>query len=204
MPGLHDAPASRARADPASVTGPPEVGCYTRPMKRSLQEIVELVVFGLIALLLGTGVLWLLGAVFGLVGTVLGWLAALLWGLLSFLVPVALVAGAVVLIVRWSQGRPLPGTGRAAAPRPHGPTAPVDAATEVPSDATAPETAVDAERAAESTAEGMPPAPAGTPPVSVDTSATTTADPDVTGSTAEPTAAPDGPPVDDHDTHRTG
>ncbi len=78
-------------------------------MRRTPQEIVELVVFGLIALLLGTGVLWLLGAVFGIVGTVLAWLAALLWGLLSFLVPVALVAGAVVLIVRWAQGRPLPG-----------------------------------------------------------------------------------------------
>jgi len=79
-------------------------------MRRTPQEIVELVVFGLIALLLGTGVLWLLGAVFGIVGTVLGWLAALLWGLLSFLVPVALVAGAVVLIVRWAQGRSLPGS----------------------------------------------------------------------------------------------
>lgn len=79
-------------------------------MRRTPQEIVELVVFGLIALLLGTGVLWLLGAVFGILGTVLGWLAALLWGLLSFLVPVALVAGAVVLIVRWAQGRPMPGS----------------------------------------------------------------------------------------------
>jgi predicted lipid-binding transport protein (Tim44 family) len=165
-------------------------------MKRSLQEIVELVVFGLIALLIGTGVLWLLGVVFGLVGTVFGWLAALLWGLLSFLVPVALVAGVVVLIVRWSQGRPLPGTG-GAAPRPSGPTVPVDAATEVPSDAVAPETAVDAARAAESTAEGMPPAPAGTPPVAVHTTEETSADPDATGSTDAPTAAPDGPPVDD-------
>jgi predicted lipid-binding transport protein (Tim44 family) len=165
-------------------------------MKRSLQEIVELVVFGLIALLIGTGVLWLLGAVFGLVGTVLGWLAALLWGLLSFLVPVALVAGVVVLIVRWSQGRPMPGMGGAAPGRPAA-TAPVDAATEVPSDAVEPDTAVDAERAAESTAEGMPPAPAGTPPVAVNATATVPADPDVTGSTSEPTAAPDGPPFDD-------
>ena len=167
-------------------------------MKRSLQEIVELVVFGLIALLIGTGVLWLLGAVFGLAGTVLGWLAALLWGLLSFLVPVALVAGAVVLIVRWSQGRPLPGTGGAgAARRPGGPTAPVDATTEVPSDATAPDAAVDAERAAESTAEGMPPAPAGTPPVAVDANETIAADPAATGSTTDTAAAPDGPLADD-------
>ena len=87
-------------------------------MKRTPQEIVELVVFGLIALLLGTGILWLLGAVFGILGTVLGWLASLLWGLLSFLVPVALVAGAVVLIVRWAQGRPLPGGANPAAASP--------------------------------------------------------------------------------------
>lgn len=74
-------------------------------MKRSLQEVVELVVFGLIALLLGTGLLWLVGAVFGLVGTVLGWLAGLLWALLRFVVPVALIAGAVVLLIRATRGR---------------------------------------------------------------------------------------------------
>jgi hypothetical protein len=166
-------------------------------MKRSLQEIVELVVFGLIALLIGTGVLWLLGAVFGLVGTVFGWLAALLWGLLSFLVPVALVAGAVVLIVRWSQGRPLPGRGgrRRAAPersdrarrrRDRGPLRRRRAGHRRRRRARG-----------ESTAEGMPPAPAGTPPVAVHTTDGRAADPDVTGSTAAPTAAPDGPPVDD-------
>jgi predicted lipid-binding transport protein (Tim44 family) len=74
-------------------------------MKRSLQEIIELVVFGLIALLLGTALLWLVGAVFGLVGTVLGWLAGLLWALLRFVVPVALIAGIVVLLVRALRGR---------------------------------------------------------------------------------------------------
>src|SRR3990170_4717051 len=74
-------------------------------MKRSLQEVVELVVFGLIALLLGTGLLWFVGAVFGLLGTVLGWLAGLLWALLRFVVPVALVAGAVVLLIRAARGR---------------------------------------------------------------------------------------------------
>ena len=127
-------------------------------MRRTPQEIVELVVFGLIALLLGTGVLWLLGAVFGLVGTVLGWLAALLWGIVSFLVPVALVAGAVVLIVRLVQGKSLPGvTVRSEAPT-------VDAA---PASQADPErnADLDRDRAAASTAEGMPPAPPGTPPV---------------------------------------
>ena len=130
-------------------------------MRRTPQEIVELVVFGLIALLLGTGVLWLLGAVFGLVGTVLGWLAALLWGIVSFLVPVALVAGAVVLVVRLAQGKSLPGV----TVRTDAPTVDAAAATEdVPSGA-ADDATLDRDRAAEATAEGMPPAPAGTPPV---------------------------------------
>jgi predicted lipid-binding transport protein (Tim44 family) len=128
-------------------------------MRRTPQEIVELVVFGLIALLLGTGVLWLLGAVFGLVGTVLGWLAALLWGIVSFLVPVALVAGAVVLIVRLVQGKPVPGVSA----RSDAPT--VDAAPAAAEAEAASETDLDRDRAAESTAEGMPPAPPGTPPV---------------------------------------
>jgi predicted lipid-binding transport protein (Tim44 family) len=142
-------------------------------MKRTPQEIVELVVFGLIALLIGTGVLWLLGALFGLVGQVLGWLAALLWGLLSFLVPVALVAGAVVLIVRWAQGRPnsarpAPAAGAPAAPAPADSApadAPVDTAAPASAVAAADEVSLDRERAAEATAEGMPPAPAGTPAV---------------------------------------
>jgi hypothetical protein len=77
-------------------------------MRRTPQEIVELAVFALIALLLGTGVLWLVGALFGLIGSVLGWLAGLLWGLISFLLPVALIAGATVLLIRWAQGRPNP------------------------------------------------------------------------------------------------
>jgi len=160
-------------------------------MKRTPQEIVELVVFGLIALLIGTGVLWLLGAVFGLVGTVLGWLAALLWGLLAFLVPVALVAGAIVLVVRWAQGRPLPGSPDrpvpAAAPAPTAagaataataapaapaaaaaaaaPAAPAAAAAAVEPVPPTADASLDRERAADATAEGMPPAPAGTPPV---------------------------------------
>jgi hypothetical protein len=131
-------------------------------MRRTPQEIVELVVFGLIALLLGTGVLWLLGTVFGLVGTVLGWLAALLWGIVSFLVPVALVAGVVVLVVRLVQGKSLPGV----TVRENAPTVDAAPAAEaVPSQPLDDEAALDRDRAAEATAEGMPPAPPGTPPV---------------------------------------
>lgn len=69
-------------------------------MKRSVQEIVELAVFGLIATLVGTGVLWVVGWLLGLVGTVMTWLAALIWSLVRFLVPVALVAGLAYALVR--------------------------------------------------------------------------------------------------------
>lgn len=65
-----------------------------------MQEVVELVIFALIALLVGTGVVWLAGWMLGLVGTVLTWLAGLVWSLLRFLVPIAVVAGAVYLLVK--------------------------------------------------------------------------------------------------------
>jgi uncharacterized membrane protein len=87
-------------------------------MKRSMQEIVELVVFGMIAVLLATGVLWLVGWLFGLVGAALIWLTGLVWAVLQFIVPVAVVAGIVYLVVRLVQqnqdgraesARPAPG-----------------------------------------------------------------------------------------------
>lgn len=65
-----------------------------------MQEIVELLVFALIALLVGTGVVWLTGWLLGLAGTLLTWLAGLVWSLLRFVVPIALVAGVVYLLVR--------------------------------------------------------------------------------------------------------
>jgi predicted lipid-binding transport protein (Tim44 family) len=43
---------------------------------------------------------WLAGWILGLAGTLLTWLAGLVWSLLRFLVPIALVAGAVYLLVR--------------------------------------------------------------------------------------------------------
>ena len=84
-------------------------------MKRSMQEIVELVVFGLIAVLLATGVLWLVGWLLGLVSTALIWLAGLVWAVLQFIVPVAVVAGIVYLVVRLVQQNQ---DGRAEAARP--------------------------------------------------------------------------------------
>ena len=69
-------------------------------MKRSLQEIAELVVFGLIALLVGTGLIWLLGGLFRVLGGVFFWLSGLLWYLLKFIIPIALVLGVVFFLVR--------------------------------------------------------------------------------------------------------
>lgn len=74
-------------------------------MKRSLQEYVELVVFGLIALLVGTGLLWVVGWVLSLGGIVLKGLAGLLWMLLRFIVPVAIAGGLVYFLVKAAQGR---------------------------------------------------------------------------------------------------
>ncbi|MBX3139254.1 MAG: hypothetical protein KF875_00710 [Trueperaceae bacterium] len=89
-------------------------------MKRSLQEVVELVVFGLVALLVGTGLLWLVGWLLSLGGLLLKAIAGLLWLLLRFVVPVALVAGLVYFLVKALQGRqeaaPTAGSGQ---PAPH-------------------------------------------------------------------------------------
>lgn len=74
-------------------------------MKRSLQEVAELVVFGLIALLVGTGLLWLVGWVLSLGGVLLKSLAGLLWLLLRYIVPIAIVAGLVYFLVKAAQGR---------------------------------------------------------------------------------------------------
>lgn len=69
-------------------------------MKRSLQEIIELVIFGLIALLVATGLLWLGGWLLGGVGVVFKFIAGLLWALLRFVLPIAIVAGVIFFLVR--------------------------------------------------------------------------------------------------------
>jgi len=90
--------ASATGAD--AYAGRGETACYTRPMKRSAQEIIELVVFALIALLLGTGVVWFIGWLLGFLGLAFTWISGLVWSLLRFLVPVAIVVGGVYLLVR--------------------------------------------------------------------------------------------------------
>jgi uncharacterized membrane protein len=74
-------------------------------MKRSIQEIIELLVLGLIALLVGTGLLWVVGWTFGGVGYLLKLLAGLIWSLLRFVVPNAMVGAAVYALVRLLQGQ---------------------------------------------------------------------------------------------------
>jgi hypothetical protein len=77
-------------------------------MKRSVQEIVELVALALFALLGLTAATWLLGVVLTWSGAAFGWLAGLLWQLARFLIPAAMVAGGVAwAIVAW-RGRRAP------------------------------------------------------------------------------------------------
>lgn len=68
-------------------------------MKRSSQEIIELIVFALIAMTVGTGLMWVLGQIFGVLAAVLGFLSGIVWFLLRFLIPIALVAGLVYFAV---------------------------------------------------------------------------------------------------------
>src|SRR5690625_2169736 len=68
-------------------------------MKRSVQEIVELVVFGAIALLIGTGVLWLTGWIFSGLGWLFQAVSGLVWRLLIVLVPIVLVVGLIYWLV---------------------------------------------------------------------------------------------------------
>ena len=74
-------------------------------MKRSLQEVIELVVFGLIALLIGTGLLWLVGWLLGIVSVVFTAVAGWIWQLLRFIIPVAIAAGVVYFIYRLISNR---------------------------------------------------------------------------------------------------
>ena len=72
-------------------------------MKRSFQEILELIAFGLIALVVGTALLWVGGWLLGLVGLLLQGLAGLLWLVLRWILPVAILLGAIYAIVRLFQ-----------------------------------------------------------------------------------------------------
>ena len=69
-------------------------------MKRSVQEVLELVVIGLVALIVGMLLLWGAGWVFTFLGWLLRLVGSFIWLLLRFIIPIAIVAGIVYLIVR--------------------------------------------------------------------------------------------------------
>jgi hypothetical protein len=74
-------------------------------MKRSLQEVIELIIFGLIALVIGTGLIWVMGWLLGLIGIAFKFIAGIIWVLLRYILPVAIVAGIIFFIVRFFAGR---------------------------------------------------------------------------------------------------
>ena len=69
-------------------------------MKRSVQEVIELIVFGLIALVLVMLLLWGVGYVFTFIGYLLKLLGGFFWSILKFVLPVAIVALLVYFLVR--------------------------------------------------------------------------------------------------------
>ena len=74
-------------------------------MKRSVQEIIELLVFALIALLIGTGLLWVVGWLFGILGFVLREVAEFVWFLLKYIIPAAVIVAAVYALVKLAQNQ---------------------------------------------------------------------------------------------------
>jgi predicted lipid-binding transport protein (Tim44 family) len=70
-----------------------------------MQEIIELVVFGLIALLVGTGLLWVLGWLFGIIGIVFNFVAGFIWSLLRFIVPIVIIGGVAYALIRFFQSQ---------------------------------------------------------------------------------------------------
>ena len=81
-----------------------------------MQEIIELVIFGLIALLLGTGLLWGVGWLLDLVGIIFRFVAGLIWSLLRFIIPIVIVSGVAYALFRFFQSRSDRGADSEAAP----------------------------------------------------------------------------------------
>jgi len=74
-------------------------------MNRSFQEIVELAIFGIIALAIGTGLLWVLGYVLRAVGWLSTKIAGWIWLPVRFLLLIAIVVIAVYFIWKFIQDR---------------------------------------------------------------------------------------------------
>lgn len=69
-------------------------------MKRSVQEILELIVFGLIAIVVGMLLLWGAGWVFTWLGLLLRYIGGFIWLILRYVIPVAIVALVVYFLVK--------------------------------------------------------------------------------------------------------
>ena len=69
-------------------------------MKRSVQEILELIVFGLIAIIVGMLLLWGAGWVFTWLGLLLRYIGGFIWLILKYVIPVAIVALVVYFLVK--------------------------------------------------------------------------------------------------------
>ncbi len=74
-------------------------------MNRSPREMFELAAVAVVGLVAVAFVVWLVGWILGLAGTILTALANLLWALFRFVLPVALVVGAVWLGARYLRDR---------------------------------------------------------------------------------------------------
>ncbi|MEZ4630042.1 MAG: hypothetical protein R2880_04890 [Deinococcales bacterium] len=72
-------------------------------MKRSFQEIVELGIFGVIALTLATLVLWLGGHILRIVGIVASKLAGWIWLPVRYLFVIAIIVIAIYFIIKFLQ-----------------------------------------------------------------------------------------------------
>ena len=71
--------------------------------ERSLQDILEWVVLGLLIAVAVLVVMWLGGWIFTFLGALLKGIAGFVWGLLKFLVPILVIAAAVYFLVRFLQ-----------------------------------------------------------------------------------------------------
>ncbi|MBI5811415.1 MAG: hypothetical protein HZB27_01990 [Meiothermus silvanus] len=71
--------------------------------ERSLQDILEWIVLGLLIAVAALVVLWVGGWVFRFLGSVLLAISGIIWVLLKFAVPALIIAAAIYFLVRYLQ-----------------------------------------------------------------------------------------------------
>ncbi len=78
--------------------------CYLGYMnERSLQDILEWVVLGLLAAVGVLAVMWIGGILFTALGHLLALMAGVIWTLLKLLIPILLVAATIYFVLRFIQ-----------------------------------------------------------------------------------------------------